>query len=210
MALKREIDKLNRILAADLGRNPSGSGGIYEWRFSETWMHDFLDPNPNLVTVERGEEEIPVVVDDRQAFRRKMCPERYHQWVLAMWSPPPATESEWVDAYRGTLPWPSSGYYAPTNVHLDPFVVPTKDVTMEVIGMIRKERTKTRQDYMDEAQEHLDREEQAESSRLDSMVADACTAFGNAKPGCVGNGISFPLIAKTNGGGKGAKTEVVA
>lgn len=198
MELSKRVVILDDLLGSDLGRNVFGEP-LYKWQYSETFLHHYLSETEWEDAFING-----LWVRQRKVMERKMCPSLNDQWLVAMWSDAGSQDS-WNDAFGDRLPWPRRGYYAPTNVALNPSELPDLSVTQEIIGLIRRQRSKTYADYMRESESSLEQTERSQLSTLDSRVQDACTAFGNAKPGSRSGGVSFPLV---NVGGKGTKTEV--
>lgn len=206
MELHKLIKKLDDLLGSELGRNWMGDP-VYCWKYSEDFIHHFFAPR---IDGREGEEYETVhsnglYIQQRKVLTRKMCPGMTDQWLVAMWSDA-GSEEDWNEAFGDRLPWPRRGYYAPTNAALNPSELPDVAVTLEIIGLIRKDKKKTYADLMEEGESAIAYEEKCKNNRLDDAIADACTAFGNAKPGSVGNGVSFPLISRS--AGKGTKTEV--
>ncbi len=183
--MDRSIAVLNNLLGAELGFNFL-SEPIYRWKWSENWFHTYLSTEMEPVTKPSG-----LVVYERKAKTRRMCLQQHEQWVLAKWCPP-HSESDWAARFGDKLPYPSRGYLAPTNVVLEPGVLPDTAVTLQVIGLIRKERQNTMADYINRAEEAIDRREKRKKSRLDDAIRDCFTAFANPKPGARGNHVSLP------------------
>lgn len=136
---------------------------------------------------------------------RQMAPWLSKQYVLCVYLASP-TEQEWKSRYGLLIDYPGPGYYAPTNIELDPGINPwdsdTGHVTLTdmVTKMISLERQKTDADYKAEGEDIILRQEKAQESKLSDMIDDLTFAFSNTDhiPGKRGGGISFGGIEKGN------------
>lgn len=181
------VQKLNQTLGQELGLNPYGEP-LYRWMYSEDWLHTYL----SATELDIQDHASGLFVCERKAKTRKMCPELHEQWIIAQWCAP-GPEPRWREHFGDKLPYPARGFLAPTNVKLEPGVLPDLTVTEQIIGLWRAERKKTLADYLRESEEALAKEDRDKARQLDDMVQDACTAFGSI-PGKRGDGVSFPSV----------------
>jgi hypothetical protein len=187
--MDRKLAELNELLGAELGRSVLGTG-LYAWHFSEGWFHTYLSEKPE----DREAVLLPsgVYSWERKKKVRKMCPELHDQWVLAKWFAPGSAE-EWSKHFGTRLPFPSRGYWIPTNVVLEPGVFPDMAVTQLVIGMIRRERENKYADYMNKTESAIDKADRDHLNRGIDAIQDAFTAFANPKPGARGGHVRMPI-----------------
>ena len=202
MLSERQLDRLNELLGQELGRNPFGAP-LYEWRWSESLFHRMLKIDRATgkpvfdyrcvcglnVLIHQPHCRLTVAVPCY--IPRKMAPQLKDQWVAVVWSAP-GTREEWLREFGTRLEYPPQGYRVPTNACLEPNVDPDAAVTWELIHKIREQRKKTFRQWIEESEDALALKERRDDSRLDAMISDACTAFGNAKPGARMGGISLP------------------
>lgn len=191
--IPKEVRRLNAFMGQELGSNRLG-GPVYSWAYSEDTFHNFLSETELDINDSRASG---LLVCEWQVKTRKLCPELHDQWVVVKWSDAGA-ESDWRRQFGDKLPWPSRGYFAPTNAHLLPGVLPDMAATLEFIGKMRAERKRKFAEYVNESTDALDREESQQHERLKDMIGEEFTAFGNPKPGSRGGGISLPLVRPHN------------
>jgi len=201
--MKPEFERLNRLLASELGRIPNGSEGLYQWEWSELLYHPAraIDPKTGALlfdyrcgcglNVRVHSAACLLTVPEPKWIIRRMCPQLKEQWVVLVWCDP-GTQDQWEKEFGGRLQYPAQGYRVPTNVCLGYGEEPDRAVTWDLIHKIRKQRKKTMGEWVQECEDALDLQERRKESELDAMIGDACTAFGNAKPGARMGGISFP------------------
>lgn len=202
MTNTKDIDRLNALLAQELGRTPSGEGK-FTWQWSERLTHQMREINRSTgqpvydyrcqcgtnVMVHAAECTLTVPVP--RWITRPLCPQLHEQWVVLVWCDP-GTPDQWEKEFGGKMQYPVNGYRVPTNVCLQYGAEPDKAVTWDFIHLWRKERKKSFKDWEQEAEDALALQERRNDSRLDAQIGDACTAFGHAKPGTRSGGISFP------------------
>jgi hypothetical protein len=199
---KTKVAKLNELLGAELGRNPFGEP-LYEWGWSEDLTHymQALDPHTGRPifdyecqcgvnkTVHAASCKISIAKP--RYIERKLCPQLKEQWVALLWTSC-GTLDDWLKEFGTRLRWSATGWRVPTNACLGHGEVPDRAVTWELIHKIRADRKKSYVDWLQETEDALALKERRDESRLDAMISDACTAFGNAKPGARMGGVSLP------------------
>jgi hypothetical protein len=111
-----------------------------------------------------------------------------NQWVLARWFVTP--KEEWEATFHGLLPWPHRGLYYPGNGHLPTGEMPDSGNTDYAIQLIQKDRTKTFAEWMNQTEIGLERQERDVDRKLDDMIGDLMTAWGNPRPGQRGGHVS--------------------
>lgn len=202
MLSERQLARLNNLLGQELGRNPFGDP-LYSWAYSEYLQHRMLKIDPHTaqpvfdyrcvcglnVLVHQPHCRLTTAVPCY--IPRKMTPQLKNQWVAVVWSAPGSPE-QWVREFGIRMEYPPRGYCVPTNACLEPDVDPDVAVTWDLIHKIREQRKKTMQQWITEAEDALALHERRKDAELDDMISDACTAFGNAKPGARMGGISLP------------------
>jgi hypothetical protein len=202
MLSNKKLGRLNELLAIELGRNRWGEG-LYSWSYSEHLLHKMVKLGVNgqpvydyrcvcgtniMVHQPHCKLTVPVV----QLIERKLAPLLKNQWVAVVWADPGSPE-DWLREFGPRLMYPGPrGYRVPTNACLEPDVDPDIEVTWDLIHKIREQRKKTYRQWIEESEDALALKERRDESLLDSMVSDAITAFGNAKPGARSGGISLP------------------
>jgi hypothetical protein len=213
------IDKLNELLGAELGCNPFGAP-LYLWAWTEDLTHfmqkiDQRTGQPvfdyecqcgtNLMvhgaTCSGLVRAVPIYIP------RKLCPTLKEQWVAVVWSSC-GTPEEWFREFGTRLRYDPRGYRVPTNACLDHGADPDRAVTWDLIHKVRAQRKKTYAEWLQETEDAIALKERRDESTLDSMISDACTAFGNAKPGARMGGVSLPS-KETSGTGEEAGRLIV-
>jgi len=216
MLSDKQLRRLNEILAQELGRTPSGEG-LYSWAWSESLQHrmlridratsqpvfDYRCACGTNVLIHQAHCRMTVAVPCY--VERKMAPELKEQWVAVVWSAP-GTREEWMREFGNRLEYPPRGYRVPTNACLEPNVDPDVSVTWDLVHKIRAQRKKTFAQWMEETDDALALKERRDESLLDSMISDAITAFGNAKPGARSGGISLPSTETSATGQEAGRT----
>jgi hypothetical protein len=169
--LKRENDKLR------IAHGETGGKANYIWEFSENLYFPFKKEPPewdHVANQATGLIEVKAVFE-----QKKMCPLLSRQWVLCRFIAPPS-ETHWKNTFGTKVEYPRTGYYAPTNVELDPEVAPWDtdangaSLTDMVIGMAARDRDRTVREWNEQGEEILARSERAKDAEMDRIIDDAC------------------------------------
>ena len=202
MSNHRKIAFLNRLLGSELGTNRYGEP-LYTWQFADSLMHPMqkLDPatgHPQYnyrcacgLNMQVHSAACTLTVPEPIYVTRRLCPHLHNQWVACIWCDPGSPE-EWAKEFGSRWKYPERGYLCPTNACLEPGTEPDAAATWELIGKVKTQRKKSLAEWARESEDALALKERRDDSRLDAMIGDACTAFGNANPGARMGGISFP------------------
>jgi hypothetical protein len=181
-----QLSHLNNRLGRDLGRTPTGEP-LLQWRWSESLRHpmrvpgfDFVD-SPGGIAVAKPKYEV-----------HKMNPAFTNQWVICRWEAP-IPEAEWREAFGSDMAWPRTGEFYPTGMSLPAGMEPTSEWTDRVCAAERERRTKSLADHEAQVTREMDQTERYLASRRESIISDACTAFGKL-PGSNAGGVSLPSI----------------
>jgi hypothetical protein len=197
-----ELNRLNDLLGRELGRNPFGEP-LYSWAWADDLRHHMRQIDPvtqNLIFDYRCQCGLNKIVHEPTCnltapvprwIERRMCPQLHQQYVAVLWQSC-GSEDQWLREFGGRLRYEPRGYRLPTNACLGPGEEPDKHVTWDLIHKVRRDRKKSIKDWIDEYDEAMALKERRDESRLDAMISDAITAFGNAKPGARSGGISLP------------------
>lgn len=154
MSIVRRINKLNQLLARELGSNASNVPK-YAWQHSDSWIRqmrvvDVVDDSkyePRYEHIQNPESglfyAIPVYVN------RKVCENLHDQYVMSVWMDGMNFHA-WRQAYGDNLEWPKGGEYFPVTaiksdcvdglVSLDPGVIPDVDTTWRFIHAVKQTR----------------------------------------------------------------------
>lgn len=177
MNLERRIAKLNRLLETELGRP------IHAWRWSESLrvgMHaghgPVVDQNSGLILMKPIYEQRP------------LCPELHRQWVLCFLTDY-VSEDAWLQQYGTALEWPNNGAWMPCYgasgpLALRPGLDPDQDRTEYLIRCVRRGRSITPQQLLDNMQAASDLKIAQAKSRRRDMIRDILTP---GIPGKVGS-----------------------
>lgn len=194
------IDRENAKLEAAHGS--IGSKPTYQWMFSENLYFPFRKRNSVTGEPEREYRANPEtgIIEVHPVFElRKMCQSLHRQWVLCRFMPPPRSESQWVAEFGTKVDYLANGYYADTNVVLDPGMNPwdcgTDGATFTdmIIKMAANDRAKTKAQWDAEGQAILDRQEREKDRKMDELIGEVILPFPNSPhvPGKRGGPVSF-------------------
>lgn len=170
-ALDRENDKL-RIAHGSTGDQPN-----YKWEFSENLYFPFRKEPPEYDYIAN---EATGIIEAKPVFElKKMCPFLNRQWVLCRFMAPP-TETVWKRTFGTKVEYPAKGYYAPTNVELDPGIGPwdtgpdtSATLTDIVIRMAANDRARSAREWDEQAEEIERRGEKAADEKMNTILDDA-------------------------------------
>lgn len=187
MITGKELRRLNRILADNLGRTPYGHP-LYKWV-----------QNQELKYPRKKSEEWVLRNGIHVAAREyEWEPQMPHigrlQWVLAKWIPPGTMET-WVDSYGNGAGYPSQGLYYCTDIILRPEHDPSELATSDAIGKVKAFRSAfgareiTLQDVIDRQRAAEARDRLASENEIDAYLASKL--FLNI-PGTRSGSVSFP------------------
>lgn len=219
MPTTKELKRLEETLGRSLGFTPYGEP-LYKWvrAGSHTMPIIKVDGFGHPLTVWKDwpiyeEQEVDILYADgtptgkkhlvqgkptgKRIFKpgpviemRKMAEHLLDdQWVLARWFF--TKQEDWQRQFFGLLPWPYRGVYYPGNASLPPGEVPNATWTELAIQLISKDRKRTFDDWIAQAENGLERLELLNDNRVDDILRDTITAFGSAKPGAKGGHYSF-------------------
>jgi len=182
MNVERHINKLNRLLEAELGARP-----LYRWIYSESvefkramrvmddngkpdW--DYRCPCGKNVSVHSAECVAgQLVVADPKWEIRKTDPALIDCWVLCSLQVP-MPEDEWTKTFGTRLPYPKNGTWAP--VATETYTVATVRGTLPGYNMtlaIARARQKTREQHIQTLEnEWLDRKAADDKKRKDNAA----------------------------------------
>jgi hypothetical protein len=171
---ERIVRRLNDRLGADLGRNPKGQP-LYRWMYSEdeALLHPMRVPGEYDF---KADPETGIILAHPVYKLRKLCVNLDKQWVLCHWMPSPS-EDEWRRQFGYWLEWPKGGMYYPTNVDLDPGVVPCERINLAAITSIRQHRLKSPVDAAIEARDAINERERKEKADLFDEIRNDCTTY---------------------------------
>ena len=194
------IDKENAKLEAAHGS--TGGKATYKWEFSENLYFPFRDQEAGWDYVANQQTGI---IEARPIFRlRKMVPWCDRQWILCRFQAPPS-ETQWKNQFGDKVEWPRNGYYAPTNVELDPGINPWDSdggvtFTDVVIKMGLNDRGKTKQQWDDEGEQIVEKRERDLTQRREDMLDDLLFPYPNSPhiPGKRGGPVSFGGVEGAN------------
>jgi hypothetical protein len=210
--MSRDLDRENAILLAELGSEQGHQR--YKWCFSENLYMPLRKGNEyDYRANEAGIIEAHYVYE-----MRKICPQLTRQWVVCRWQAPMqvlenpltgAPEVRYLDEdsfkrlYGKHIDYPRNGYYAPTNVELDPDIKPWdtneqgESLTKHIIGLLRQQAHKTFADHMQDGADIIARREAAYDHMLDEKIGDiAQTMSFLHTPGTANGPISYPVVVK--------------
>ncbi len=194
------IDRENAKLEAAHGS--IGSKPTYRWEFSENLYFPFRKRNSVTGEPEREYYANPKtgIIEVHPVFElRKMAPHLRRQWVLCRFIPPPKSESQWVAEFGTKVDYLANGYYANTNVELDPGMSPWDmgtdgaTITDMIIKMAANDRAKTIAQWDAEGNEIVDRREREQDKKLDEEIGELLLPFPKSPhvPGRRGGPVSF-------------------
>lgn len=208
--MSRDLERENRLLAAELGTEHGHQR--FKWCFSE----NLFMPMRKAGEYDYRANEAGIIEAHYAYEMRKMCPQLTRQWVVCRWQAPmqiyesPITgkqEIRYLDEqafkrlYGQHIDYPRNGYYAPTNVELDPDIKPWDtneqgdSITKHIIGLLREQARKTFADHMQDGEDIIAKREAAADHLLDEKIGDiAQTLSFLHTPGNANGPVSYPSV----------------
>lgn len=182
MNLERLITKCNNILRAELGFQ---DGGEYAWKYSEDLrraqkiVHDDGTPVREIRATSSG---LLLACDTYRIV--PMFDHRVHlQWILTKRVMPDMSESQWMDEFGSSIPYPYTGQFIPCSpVYLARGETPSVELTWGVVGAFRAQRKLKIADIDAETRELLASKEASKYNEILDSIKECGTAF-NGVPG---------------------------
>jgi hypothetical protein len=188
------VAQLNDLLLRELG-STIYDGGRFEWRFSEelfwpAYKTGQLTRRKIMVPLLGSDtgEEVETDIPEPEYKRDRMSHTLSKQWVVCKWVPPDKL-GWWASEFPGA-PWPSRGYYFPTNASLAEGVLPTLQDTEHLIECVKEQTRMSFSARLADMEADQERQDRAKASELDSMIRNEFTAFMNFAPGKRGGFVS--------------------
>ena len=193
-AIDQENDKLR------IAHGETGGRAAYRWEFSENLFFPFRKEPPEYDYVA---DPATGIIAAHPVFELKpMCPFLHRQYVLCRFMAPP-DETTWKRTFGTKVAYPDRGYYAPTNVELDPGVSPwdcgpdtSETITDIVIKMATRDRARSVREWNAQAEEIEARQEREQDAKMNAILDDATYIpfVDNSPhiPGKRGGSVSFP------------------
>lgn len=188
----KQLDRINDELAIGLGYEQGKPR--YQWKHSnECWlaMRDKDNKRDYIADPATGLIQVKAVY-----VKRNICPTLTNQWVLCKWLDP-GPEDSWTNTFGKFVEYPAQGYYAPTNVSLDPGIKPWdrseegQSLAQYIIQEFKRQEAKTYADHLREGEEIVARREADKDRQLEDMILDLRLPFGHV-PGSKEGGVSLP------------------
>ncbi len=177
MNLERLVNKCNAMLRTELGFQ---DGGEYAWKYSEDLrrMQRVLDGEGQPVREYRALASGLILAYDKYRIV-PMFDHRVHlQWVLAKRVMPDISESDWLDQFGSSIPYPANGEFMPVSpVYLDRGVEPSEDMTWAVIRSFRAQRKVKASEIDDQTEAGMERRKKDKYNTILDDIKDCGTAF---------------------------------
>jgi hypothetical protein len=178
--MSESINRLNKILERELGA-PHGKQR-YKW----AWSHELQMPfrkgekesqtQSGLYVIEPVYSLVPMVDGDGR-------------WVFAKLTEPPSY-SEWLEAFKGEIDYPASGYYAPTSIMCRLGKQPDEDITEFAVWIVRQNESKSEAEHRQDVDAGIKKQHDDNQKVIGDVIDDAIPAFGNI-PGTRSLNVSF-------------------
>ncbi len=196
------VNKLNKLLASQLGTNPYGEG-VFQWAFSEDlYWPEFptgrMIDKPVTVPLIGGGEAVSAYIPVPEYRKEKMAPNLDRQWVMTVWMRGEDLP-QWQTMFPGA-PYPARGHRIHTNASLPSYPggprEPNLEDTERFIRLMRFQRNHT----VNEVATGIDNErtvrDTAIRKEIEDEIRDEFPAFMNIEPGKRGGYVSFPYSEK--------------
>lgn len=149
---EQEIERLNDVLAADLGRAYNDLP-LYKWVRTRDLYYLIEHTVDSLLAIDTYESYGKY---SKVTWEQRLGPQ--FQWMVATWQEP-GTESEWKRLYGNTFPYPPQGMYFPLDGSQIP-CDPTIDITLEAIAKIKSQLDVPFEALLADMEEKADKEDQ--------------------------------------------------
>lgn len=200
-----EIDRLNNILAQELGRTPSG-----EPIFKFEWTEDLFWPlyRTGRMIQEKVTHEVPIIGGGTDMLEEiKVVPEYTRsrmthtytdQWIITSWIPEEGL-TQWAQNFAG-CDFPSQGYRVCTNYVVPQGDRPSIDDVRHFCAGVRFNRSHSQVGLTQKLNDEYDKlhpmpvtnpEEYNRNSEVGAAIAENFNAFMNPEPGKRGGSVSI-------------------
>jgi hypothetical protein len=152
----------------------------FQWRFSENLFLPMRHRDGGYDYIANRESGL-IEAHPRMEYK-KVAPYLSRQWVICRWLAP-GPESQWRSLFGAWVEYPRNGYYAPTNIALDPDINPwdcTQDgmtVTQGVIGVAREQLEKTYREHYEDGVRAVEAREKASDKVLEDKIGALILPF---------------------------------